>query len=1060
MANLNLYIGAVGPYYYFKKNIIEYFEIDDPNGFIYLLPVNRSVRYLKKQLLVSLPGSVLVDTQIFTYSSLIQHIFSRLPYTKKVMPTHLRVIFLEHLLTENLTNFQFFGSQFPFKKGLINKINQMLTEFGQFGYAPEKFIDPPEYASEKYADFSLILGKLYELYDQRLIDDVAIASEVLSALDEATFRKIFPKVNHIFMNGYGIYPPPMLKFINRLKAWCDIDIKLDYSPENEELYRHTFNAFESLSMMANKVIEVNSINDTLSQCLFNTSQFPKKKLILKDKCYIQEVPNRIQEVSYIAGQIRDFFLNKKIPLHNIGVTFPDLEKYAPLIHSTFKEYKIPYNLSTGYVLSHSPLIRSFLQVLKVVLSNYERKEVYSLLVTPFVNLESSFDLELLNRTALKLRITHFQNDWQTNLIRKNRTKNSYDVPEEKLILTKEYLAQFLNILNRLKKKQTASDLLKTYVDILAQTGMLRWFDLNEEVLTIGEKEREFRAFNKFFKLLDQLIWILDFIYGSQKINLSDFYAHLSLIVNNATYNLREWSNFGVQIMPRLEIQSAECRILFIGGLIEGDFPRRLTSNIFFNDNDRKKMGLNTNEELNDQDRFLFYQLISSNIESVIFSYPAYAGETNLLPSTFLTNLEEVSDIERGTEEISDQLLVSERKFKEYIAGKIKTGLNSNEKKLFHRWQLETDRDSIDLWLESISVQYDKHNHSSVSEFEGNLNKNKEIPKILELNHGNKPKSVTALETYAFCPMQYFFRRIVGLEDEEEFEELITAMERGSLIHTIFFRFYNELKIRKQNRTPWLYSELLLLIAKEEFDKMPYQGLLWTLTKEEYFGTKNHPGLLEAFLQEEENEIEGSGFIPTYFEVAFGRGGDRNNADKISTSEPLLIKQNDRNISLYGRIDRIDIDSEGNFIVIDYKSGSGSEKISLKNIQETTSLQLPIYTWAAQKILDIAGQKHYPIAGIYYNLKNAESCQRKFLFINNKKMVKFYKVKPNMRNTIDISQMIDKTILSVFDYVNSILSGNYRHTKNPEDQRCARYCNYSRICRKDIGKLLALYKDDV
>ena len=86
MAKLTLYIGAVGPYYYFKKNIIKYFEMDDPHGFIYILPVNRAVRYFKKQLLLSIPDRVLIDTQVYTYGSLIQHIFGRLPYTKKIMP--------------------------------------------------------------------------------------------------------------------------------------------------------------------------------------------------------------------------------------------------------------------------------------------------------------------------------------------------------------------------------------------------------------------------------------------------------------------------------------------------------------------------------------------------------------------------------------------------------------------------------------------------------------------------------------------------------------------------------------------------------------------------------------------------------------------------------------------------------------------------------------------------------------------------------------------------------------------------------------------------------------
>ncbi len=158
------------------------------------------------------------------------------------------------------------------------------------------------------------------------------------------------------------------------------------------------------------------------------------------------------------------------------------------------------------------------------------------------------------------------------------------------------------------------------------------------------------------------------------------------------------------------------------------------------------------------------------------------------------------------------------------------------------------------WLTGVENAYRKLNRFSRNRFEGNLQENSVAVELLQQTFASKPFSITALESYAFCPMQYFLNRIMKLAEEEEVEAEITALEKGSLVHRILFRFYAELADKKSSLNPGDQLGLLVKIAAEEFDKLPYSGLLWTLEKEIYFGREGVPGLWEKFIDLETAEI--------------------------------------------------------------------------------------------------------------------------------------------------------------------------------------------------------------
>ncbi len=99
-----------------------------------------------------------------------------------------------------------------------------------------------------------------------------------------------------------------------------------------------------------------------------------------------------------------------------------------------------------------------------------------------------------------------------------------------------------------------------------------------------------------------------------------------------------------------------------------------------------------------------------------------------------------------------------------------------------------------------------------------------------------------------------------------------------------------------------------------------------------------------------------GWIPARFELDFGREGFY----PLELDLPTVGRLN-----LNGTIDRVDINSQGELRVIDYKTGgSHLAEIDLKNGRR---LQLPLYALAAEKVHHLGGV----VDGFYWALRQGK-----------------------------------------------------------------------------------------
>ena len=205
---------------------------------------------------------------------------------------------------------------------------------------------------------------------------------------------------------------------------------------------------------------------------------------------------------------------------------------------------------------------------------------------------------------------------------------------------------------------------------------------------------------------------------------------------------------------------------------------------------------------------------------------------------------------------------------------------------------------------------------------------------------------TELEEYGICPFRYFSDYILGLKEDRKVEDTIEPMDLGKLYHQVLRDLFccklnDFLKREKINE---LTSEIALdryyeLMNEERYDSFfsHLSDPVKDLEKKKVLGY-----ILPSFIKDEIDRITGEyDFVPFMFER------------EVSIEED--------NYGISGKIDRVDVDTNDNVIVYDYKSGS----VGNRKYYDFRNLQLPIYLMSLKQ----TGFK--PYGGYYLSVKKGD-----------------------------------------------------------------------------------------
>lgn len=1016
------------------------------NTLLIIVPTNRKVRNLKRELIRLSPYGASGKINIETIGSLASKLFFLTEnYKSHLLGEAASTVLLNQSFRE--IKKEYFGNykdEIPF--GTLERVKNVISEYKRHGISPDSLSAEAKKLSGSEKSKAEDICRVYKHYVQKCLElNLYETGDVYAELNrlkrddfENRFRKNFPDADFIIINGFDEFTSPEIEIIDSLADLPDQRLFLwfDYEPSNPAVFSHLDKCYNRLYKKGFKPIrEISGLDPgdfrfAARNNLFNRKS-PEKDESYSNKIIKISAGTKKEEITLIAKEIKNLILEKKAAPNRIGVVFNLIGEYSPLIRDLFNLYGIPFNLTDRIRLNSSQHVLSLLNFLEILENDFYFKNIFRALSSGFPGLRKP-DLSNLINTAVNLKIISGLSNWQSSLKEAIET-----FAEENEDSTDIRFNRKLNYLKALSDIEAINELLSPFSRNLTPHQFNE--KLNELIIRLGipegiinnrsaDAEADIRSVVVFLDTVKEITDLLALESAPGKKYPLEFYLnHLRTAVSAARFNIKEKPGFGVQVTTLNEIRGLEYDYLFIGGLYDGNLPTRYTPEIFFSGNFMK---LERQHQL--EERYLFYQALCTWKEALYLTHPCKDERRELVPSNFLQQFSDDFGLIEINEKDFQNYVFSKQEFYELLGtGKL------NDDKIS-----EIDKNEISGIPEALRIDKIRTaNPFGESEYTGFVTENLSEELINKLSEfRDKQFSISQLETYAKCPFKFYAERILNLEVQEEPSEEFAALEFGSLLHRILYRFYSEISADQIDLKSCTEKEFekaekkLFSIAGEEISNVKINAPVTFYEREKILGISGDrsKSILHLFLLNE-RKPDNTG-KPLLFESEFGVFENKSNDQKYFKAG---------NVKVRGKIDRIDYDETQNlYSVIDYKL-SGN-KPTAKQLIEGISLQLPLYLFAAADLLkEKTGIEAEPGKVFIYSLKfSRKELGKKMISItqSNKKLSKEELTELN-------KEMIRYCIDAVEKYVEGITSGKF-HLSMHEDREnlVCRYCGFKPVCR--------------
>ncbi len=236
-------------------------------------------------------------------------------------------------------------------------------------------------------------------------------------------------------------------------------------------------------------------------------------------------------------------------------------------------------------------------------------------------------------------------------------------------------------------------------------------------------------------------------------------------------------------------------------------------------------------------------------------------------------------------------------------------------------------------------------------------------------------SCSRIEDLAGCPFAYFLKYILRVlpPDEVSYDPncWLDALERGSLLHELFFRFMKKLTAEKESLSMTAHKSMMMEMAEELIDD--YSKRIPTpcdlVFQRERMDIHR---CCEVFLTVEGANAAGA---PVLFEVPFGLGSGAVAESGAGLADAVKIDLGGgAGFLLRGKIDRVDRMREGAYQVWDYKTGGTYGFAEHRHFCGGRQVQHALYAIAAGHILEGLWPQETPrvdVSGYYFPTERGE-----------------------------------------------------------------------------------------
>ncbi|MBZ4665606.1 PD-(D/E)XK nuclease family protein [Mahella sp.] len=549
-----------------------------------------------------------------------------------------------------------------------------------------------------------------------------------------------------------------------------------------------------------------------------------------------------------------------------------------------------------------------------------------------------------------------------------------------------YLRQLNLKAMNLSLHDTPDSYAQKLIDTLENSGLR--FSIAERG-RLGEIEQmaaDVKAYEQFVYILQSLVSAQQWSGMTNAVGLDEFCGTLRDMCGRAAYRGSISYDRGPSLLMPSAVRGLTFPVIFMAGMVEGEFPRAIRADWFIKNDERLKAGvMPTSRSLLAQERIFFNLAVQATQRMLFMTYPKVKPDgTPALISSF------VEDI----------------------------------KALLH---------DMPVYDVSVNDMLDMHDdiRQETNESVG-YTACGDMQVYIKNKFQNSSFSATAFNEYAMCPYKFFMGRLLGLSAEED-KTRPSALDIGSIYHAVlkeFMQDYVGIGLVPDKREQ--YVQRLADIAIGHIDA---SGIKLKYATETLYDVEKQRmvALLATWLDAElalEQRHKGT-YKPYRLEQAFGMDG----------APPLILSDDLYDIRLIGRIDRIDTAQDGRFIIYDYKKGKSTPDVH--DIADGMDFQLPVYIWAAGKMLEHEG--YAPAGAAYYSIEGAGL---KGMMVKKGSGINTARQKKGVLDDKEWDDMLKQLEQKLFENFDSIMCGLY-----PKQlQKCPLYdaynggfCDFTNIC---------------
>ncbi len=949
--------------------------------YIYRKIVKEAAEHPKKNYLVLVPEQFTMQTQkklvelaqnhaimnidVLSFKRLAYRVFDELGMTQvRVLEETGKNLVLRRLAQEQEDKLTVLRPNMN-RMGYIGEVKSLISELVQYNITPEQL---SEFAGKK--ELSPVLRAklsdvyvMYQAFTDFMRGNYVTAEEILHVLKGCAGDSRILKNSVMVLDEFTGFTPiqnnllrELLPITERMYVTLTVDAGEDFyhSRGNGDLFELSKKTIASLMRMAEEVhtevldpivlteSEKKRFVHAPALAFMEQNLFRPRYAKMEGKVreiHLQAARSPKEELTLVARQINGL-IREGYRYREIAVVTGSVESYECYIEPLFAKYQIPYFMDTTKEVLFHPFIECIRAALEIMDSNYSYEAVMRFLRCGFCGIEEE-ELDRLDNYLLAVGIRG-RRAWGKRWDVLPMQKELYDLDRMERLRQ-----QIFGVLEPLctvfsQKDSCVRDGILALYQLMVTLEVEKQLWEREKILLEKNEQTKSKEYGQIYPIVMQLLEKYNALLGDEPLRISDFTEVLEAGLSAAVVAVIPPGYDSVTIGDIERTRLNHIKVLFFVGVNDGIIPKATGAGGIISEYERQQL-LAADMELapgaREQafiQRFYLYRNLTKPSEQLYISFaktdregkairPSYLIGTirKLFPNLELAEYEDVeTNIDFYTKEAAvDYLIRGERGSEWYALAKW----------FFHAG--ETEKRTIEKLLEAAYKTY----------------RGEPISKGVALAmYGRKPRgSVTRLEQFAACAYAHYLQ--YGLQLREREESDFRSVDIGNLYHMALERYSQKVE---QSSYDWFtlpdekrveFSEASM---EEAFLNYPNMGIY--ASAENAYQAKRMIRIFSQTVWALTKQVRAGQFVPKEFEISFSEITD---IDALQISLDQNVQMN-----LNGRIDRLDSYDEGNYIsikVIDYKSGG--TKFDLIRIYRGLQLQLAVYLNAATELIS----KKYP-----------------------------------------------------------------------------------------------------